>query len=325
MIAKSTFKPAWWLQNNHVQTLYPLFIKPTLFTNKIEVEYVELNDGDFIELIWSKLQVDNHNSPLVLLLHGLGGGFESHYVGKIFNTINQLGMRCVLMHFRGAGSKPNRLLRSYHAGETNDLDTIIKYLNYKEPKSQKMAIGISMGGSVLLKWLCENGKQPWIKKALAMSVPFELDVSAKCIDQGFSKVYQKHMLSSLKKNIINKIETYSIKYPFSISELMSFNDFYTFDDKVTAPMFGFKNALHYYKIASCRQYLSGIHTPTLILHALDDPFMNKSVIPLPHQLSPEVTLEISSSGGHVGFIEGITKSQANWWPSQRMINYFNEY
>lgn len=324
MIIQSSYEAAWWLKNNHLQTLYPIFLNSSITDKVIEHEYLELNDGDFIELIWSNHNLPT-NAPLVIVLHGLGGNINSHYIGKTFNSLNQNGMRCVLMHFRGAGEKPNRMLKCYHAGETTDLDTIIKYIHYKEPHSIKMAVGVSLGGAVLLKWLCENGTQPWIKKAFTISVPFELDVCAKCISQGFSNFYQYNMLRSLKRQIIKKIELFSLKYPFTVEDLMSFNDFFTFDNHVTAPLFGFKNAEHYYQVGSCRQYLSGIHTPTLILHALDDPFMDTSVVPHANQLSKEVTLEISANGGHVGFIEHTEQEKISWWPAQRMIKYLSEY
>lgn len=324
MIVKSSFECAWWLKNKHLKTLYPLTIQSTEYINQVEYESIHLKDGDFIELLWSNQKL-SHQPPLVLLLHGLGGNIHSHYVEKIVKQLNEHGMRVVLMHFRGAGQNPNRMRQGYHAAETNDLNTVIHYLNTKEPHSPKMAIGVLLGGGVLLKWLCENGEQPWIKKALAISVPFDLAIAAKCISKGFSKFYQNHMLVSLKKSIIQKIQTFALEYPFTIDELMSFNDFFTFDERVTAPIFGFKNAMHYYQVGSCRQYLSGIYTPTLILHAVDDPFMDISVIPKSHELSPSVTLEITNCGGHVGFVEYTHDCFINWWPGKKLIKYFSEY
>ena len=321
MIIDSTFEPAWWLRNAHLQTIYPYLAKNKNIQNPIEVEHVELSDGDFIELIWSNGQLDK-SAPLVILLHGLGGNFRSHYVQKLFYTLNQSGMRCVLMHFRGAGENPNRSIRCYHAGDTDDFNRIVHHLHKQEPLSEKMALGVSLGGGVLLKWLCENGTQPWIKKAFALSVPFQLDVSVECVSKGFAKVYQTHMLSALKNAYVKKMQKFSFHTPFSLNQILPISDFYTFDNTVTAPVFGFKNADQYYKLSSCRQYLSGIHTPTLILHALDDPLMNTSVLPRSHQLSKEVTLELSQSGGHVGFFGVDSEGGMQWWPEQRIINFF---
>jgi hypothetical protein len=323
MIVPSSFKPAWWLLNSHAQTLYPTLarrIKPPID----KTERFELPDGDFVDLAWAVNGVKS-DAPLVLLLHGLGGNANSKYAAGLLQVINQHGWRGALLHFRGASHEPNRLPRAYHSGETGDLDYLLRTLALREPNTKKAVVGVSMGGNVLLKWLGEQRAQSLIQAAVAVSVPFELNLVADRINLGFSRIYQASLLKSLRRVFHRKLENGAEDFPVSSEKLNSIRCFWTFDEHVTAPLHGFPNVHAYYREASSRQYLVNIATPTLIMHALDDPFMTPDIVPKVDELSNDILLEVSQRGGHVGFISGRVPGRPVFWLDHRIPRFLQDY
>lgn len=315
MIIMSEFKPAWWLLNAHAQTILPAFARKT--RPPIDsFERVELADGDFVDLAWSNGGLDV-NAPLVILLHGLGGNFQSTYVGGFMRAFQQFGWRSVLMHFRGAGLEPNRLPRAYHSGDTADLDFVLQFLAKKEPNTPKAAVGVSLGGNVLLKWLGENSNQNILAGAVAISVPFELRLVANKLNLKFSRIYQWYLLKKLK-NLFERKKQSLPQVPKILEESQQWDCFWTFDEYVTAPLHGFSNAHSYYRQSSSRSYLKNIKTKTLIIHSLDDPFMTKDIIPTPEELSDSIRLEVSKKGGHAGFISGFIPGKPVYWLEKRV-------
>lgn len=322
MIVKSEFKPAWWLASGHLQTLYPTLrrkIKPPPIT----LERLELPDGDFVDLAWSTASLPS-DSPLVILLHGLGGSMRSTYAAGFMHACNRQGFRTVLMHFRGAGDEPNRLPRAYHSGDTADLNYLIKQLAEREPATKKAVIGVSLGGNVLLKWLGEQGERSLVDAAVAVSVPFQLNLAADRMSSGFSRLYQGYLLRRLKKFFERKKESYTGELPAFLQDVNQWQCLWTFDDNVTAPLHGFANVHAYYRESSSRPYLAKITTPTLIIHALDDPFMSPETIPRNDELSPAVRLELSAGGGHVGFIAGTRPGRPIFWLDERIPDFLKE-
>ncbi len=323
MIKKSAFKPAWWLRNTHLQTLYPTLTR-RLLPPIDSHERFELPDGDFIDLAWATHGLAN-DTPLVVVLHGLGGDSNSTYVAGLLHAVNRSGWRGVLMHFRGASHEPNRLPRAYHSGDTGDVDCLLRALREREPKTKIAIVGVSLGGNVLLKWLGEEGKQSLVEAAVAVSVPFELRLVADRINQGFSRVYQSYLLKRLRKVFARKLKQHPECLPEAIHQMELLRCFWTFDDKITAPLHGFPHVHAYYREASSRQYLIHIATPTLIIHALDDPFMTPNVIPRADELSDAITLEVSPKGGHVGFITGSIPGKPVYWLDQRIPEFLKKY
>lgn len=322
MIITSNFKPAWWLANSHSQTIYPSLIRRIKAPVDV-MERLELPDGDFIDLAWAinGLAAD---TPLVILLHGLGGSVESNYAAGLMRVFNSLGWRAVVMHFRGASKEPNRLARAYHSGDTADFDYFLHVLAEREPETKKAAVGVSLGGNVLLKWLGEQGKQSMLKTAVAVSVPFQLRMVANTISQGFARIYQRYLLNRLKQVFEEKRKSFQGELPQALKDMDKWQCFWTFDEYVTAPLNGFDHVHAYYRESSSRAYLAKIATQTLIIHALDDPFMTPEVVPLSEELSEDVTLELSEKGGHVGFITGHLPGKPVYWLEQRIPEHLNQ-
>ena len=283
----------------------------------VEKERVELDDGDFIDLMWSEARSDT----TVLILHGLEGSIQSSYVKRILNYCNQHQIAAVLMHFRGCSGEPNRLLRSYHSGVTDDLRQIIKHINSRG-KRKIALLGYSLGGNLILKYMGEADTDTSIYCAVAVSVPMRLDICADTMDRGFAKIYQSSLLRRMIKKLNQKqklIEQCNISFPAP----ESMRNFREFDDCFTAPIHGFDGAQRYYQSCSSRQFLPYIEKPVLIIQSVDDPFMSPQVLPSEDELSASVTLELSSHGGHVGFWQsGVLKP--NSWLEPRIHRYLIE-
>jgi predicted alpha/beta-fold hydrolase len=309
MITNSTFKPLWWLKNPHLQTLWAN--RSTYAKPQGKTERLELSDGDFLDLEWF-----DASGSLVLLLHGLEGSSYSTYAIAAIRKLQAKGFHVVFMHFRGCSGEPNRLDCSYHSGHTADLQEVLQHITQHSGKSVHCAIGYSLGGNVLLKWLGEQGKQPYVKRAIAISVPFVLADAAKRMATGLSTFYASLLLRRLRDSYHEKFAHRSTKLSVDVEQL---KNFYQFDDQVTAPLNGFSGADEYYARSSSRSYLSKIQTTTLIIHARDDPFMYATTPPTEEELSPAVTLELAEHGGHVGFIEGNLLPKR--WLEERLIAF----
>jgi predicted alpha/beta-fold hydrolase len=316
MITHSDFEPAWWLPGPHLQTLWPVLLRRTPVFERRN-DRVELPDGDFLDIVWT----DRNGGPVILVLHGLEGGIDSHYIGGILAALSQSGYRGVLMHFRGCSGVPNRLPRSYHSGDTGDLQLVIQHIERSTGNGVAAVIGFSLGGNVLLKWLGEQQTTRSLKTAVAVSVPFRLNDCAIRLQQGISRIYRTYLLNKLRKSYKSRIHNIPPEHRVDVDDLKSFREF---DDQITAPLNGFRNVDHYYNESSSRQYLQRITIPTLIIHAKDDPFMWPSTIPQPQELSQAVTLELCSGGGHVGFIEGTTPWKSRYWLEMRIIRHLNQ-
>jgi predicted alpha/beta-fold hydrolase len=290
---------------------------PTFTTTR---ERLELPDGDFIDLVWSDA---SGARPLVLVLHGLEGGFDSPYVRRVMHTIVAHGWGACLLQFRGCSGEPNRLARSYHSGDTADLSFLLQTLYTRFPAREIGAIGYSMGGNVLLKWLGEQRANAGLAAAVAVSVPFDLAAAARRLDQGFSRFYQRHLLTSLRQKMLAKLARFAV--PFSAAELVAARSFWRYDDCVTAPLHGFRDAADYYAQSSCLPRLHAIEVPTLIVHARNDPFLPATSIPRAADCAAALTLEVHARGGHVGFVTDPAPGFTRPWLEARVVRFLQDF
>lgn len=319
MIINSTFKPAPWLRNPHLQTIFAGLVRPSpeLHTRR---ERIELPDGDFIDADW--VGDESPDAPVVIVFHGLMGSIESRYARGLLKQIAKRGWRGVMMHFRGA-TGVNRLPRGYHSGETEDPRFFINLLRKREPHTTLAAVGYSLGGNVLLKYMGEEGNRTPLATAVAVSVPFDLTLCARSIDIGFSRIYQRRLVGDMRRTAEEKFR--DMPPPFPLPELNRLRNFFDIDNALTAPLHGFRDVHDYYQQSACKQYLNGIGAPTLIIHAQDDPFMSPAVIPNAREISESVTLEISRHGGHVGFVAADRRGRPVYWLEQRIPDYLQKH
>lgn len=319
MSIKSLFTPPWWAANPHIQTILPFIFKvakPEVFRQK-----QELPDGDFIDLDW--LSQPHNGDPILVIIHGLEGSTESHYVRRMLAEANKVHLCSVVHHHRGCSGEPNRLARSYHSGDFDDLAFTLKQLKTYYPDSPLYAVGYSLGGNVLAKYQGYQQDKSLLDRAVIVSAPLTLSACAKKLESGFSKVYQSHLIKRLQKKMLEKLDNPDLvaKMPLNKAELQQLSTFYQFDDKVTAPLHGFNGVDDYYTRSSALSLIKHISKPTLIIHAKDDPFMTEAVIPTLDELSAAVNYELHISGGHVGFIDGGWPWKPRFYLEKRIIDF----
>ncbi len=305
-----------------MQTLFASFFRKEKL-KKTELETFWLDDGDFVECVWQK-QKPKDERPIVVLFHGLAGSVNSPYIIGLMNALEKKGFACVLMQFRGCGQRENLKPYAYHSGATADAKAFIAYLKTTYPKSRLHAVGFSIGGNMLLKLLGEWGEASPIHSAVSVSAPLRLDICANTIEKGFARVYQNYLLKPLKKTLIAKYAKFEMQKLLSLSkdEVQNIKTIRAFDDAYVAPMFGFASSEDYYEKCSARQFLKDIHTKTLIIHALDDPFMTSDILPNADELSSSITLEVSPHGGHVGFVTGSFREPV-YWLDDRIVGFLS--
>ena len=301
------YRPAWWLPDPHSATLWGRLGRREPVPNVCTFRW-DTPDGDFVEI--ARLNAPESspaNSPRVLVLHGLEGGVHSHYVRAIFREARARGWGADLLIFRSCGSELNRLPRSYHSGETGDPAFVIDQITTEFPDAPLGLFGVSLGGNVLCKLLGERGvtlpKQ--VVGAVAMSVPFDLARASRHIGRGFGSVYERAFLRSLIPKALQKVERHTELAP--LATVATARTIWEFDDTFTAPLHGFASAADYYRRASSISFLKDIRVPTLLLSAIDDPFLPPDVLDHVRTVAhgnSALTLEFPERGGHVGFTAG---------------------
>jgi uncharacterized protein len=284
-------------------------------------ERVQTRDGDFVDLDWLAAPV-SASAPLLLVLHGLEGSCRSHYVHGLLEHGRRLGWAGVLLNFRSCSGEPNRLPRFYHSGDTEDLDEIVHLLTAREPERAIVAAGVSLGGNVLLKWLGERGDAAPVAAAVGVSVPFDLEQCARALDRGFQKwVYTANFMRTFRQKVRAKARQHGAFV--DLAAVRRARTFAAYDRVVTAPLHGFADEVDYWRRASCAPYLAKVRRPTLLISAVDDPFVPASALPNPRALPPNVALEVTERGGHVGFVEG-PPWRVTSWAERRAVEFLQD-
>ena len=307
-----------WLPGGHAQTIYG-----ALFAPRPRLEYRRTQwdtpDGDFIELDW----VDGPaQAPLVVLFHGLEGGSRSHYALSLMHEVRARGWRGAVPHFRGCGGRPNRLPRAYHSGDFQEVHWILQRFAAQTGTAPRFAVGVSLGGNALLKWLAAEGAAAacLLRAAAAVSAPVDLQVAGHALARGFNRLYTWQFLRTLKLKSLEKLSRYPGLY--DARKVAHARDLYQFDDLVTAPLHGFESADDYWTRASSKPELRGIELPTLVVHARNDPFLPGGSLPRSDEVSPQVRLEYTDAGGHAAFVSGPFPGRLDWLP-KRLLEFFH--
>ncbi len=312
-----SYRPPRWLPGGHAQTIYPLLIKPE--PQPYRRQRCDTPDGDFIDLDWT--DTADQSRPLVVLFHGLEGSSNSHYAIALMRALAAIGWGGVVVHFRGCSGEINRLPRAYHSGDSDEIDWVLRQIQQRFPDRPRYAVGVSLGGNALLKWLGEreSGATGCIRAAAAISAPLDLTACGHHLGRGFNKIYTNHFLRTLKAGAAAKLQ----RYPglFNERRMREARSLYEFDDAVTAPLHGFAGAGDYWLRASSKPWLKTIQIPTLVLNAQNDPFLPAQALPTRDQASPAVKLDFLRQGGHVGFVTGNLPGRLDWLP-QRILHFF---
>lgn len=318
------FKAPWWLKSPHLQTILAKYLAPKAQVRTRQA-MLQLPDGDELQLNWGCSVEPSADTPLVVLLHGLEGNLRSHYVQGMLRCLEQQGYATVLMHFRGCHGKANKLPRAYHSGDTADFGYFISILRAEYPEVPLAAVGFSLGGNVLVKYCGEQGEANPLFGAVAVSAPLDLSASAKRINQGFSKVYQRYLLGRLKATMQRKLAAHpQFPLPIKSHDIEQLQSIRQFDDLITAPMHDFLHAEDYYQRCSGKAFLDHVAKPLLLVHAEDDPFLGASSIPDKTTLNRHVQLMLSAQGGHVGFVAGALPWRRYYWLEHLVPQFFQQ-
>ena len=316
------YSPAWWLPGAHAQTLWgKLFrrepLQPTV------MERWDTPDGDFLDI--HRLEAASPSpAARLLVLHGLEGTIRSHYAQALLGEAHTRGWAADMLIFRSCGSELNRTRRFYHSGETTDLAFVVRRLLEESPEPSLVLAGVSLGGNVLLKYLGEQGVglPRQIKAAAAVSVPFDLARSSRHINRGFARVYQRHFLRSLRQKAFGKLERFPDLIPRERLDAMQ--TMHDFDNMITAPLHGFRDADDYYSQSSSLGWIGRISIPTLLLSAADDPFLPPEVLDQVRaeaSRNPVLELEFPRHGGHAGFISGLNPFRPDYYAERRACDF----
>jgi len=313
------YRPPWWLRGGNAQTIYAALVLRGAHV-RYRRERWDTPDGDFVLVDWIDGPAE---APLVALFHGLEGSSGSHYARALMSAIRQRAWRGVVPHFRGCGGEPNNLPRAYHSGDSREIDWMIRRMRVAAGAAPLFAVGVSLGGNALLKWLGEEGDvaRAIVSAAAAVSAPVDLTAAGNSLGRGFNLVYARHFLGTLKRKTAAKL----VRFPGCVDGAAAARarTLRQFDDAVTAPLHGFRDALDYWRRASAKPLMARVRVPTLVINARDDPFMPSAHLPSPRHVSPEVVLDFPETGGHVGFVTGPFPGRIGWLP-ERVLGFFDD-
>jgi len=318
-IKSQTYNPPFPFKHYHLNTIFP-----TLFRKIKEINYererIDTADNDFIDLDFSKVG----GNSLIIILHGLEGNAHKSYVKGLVRTMNRAGVDAVAMNLRGCSNEDNRNFYSYHSGKTEDLETVINYITNNYNYNKLFLSGFSLGGNIVLKYLGEKSDKinPIIKAAVGISVPCDLRATSYNFLKKDNFLYQYRFIRSLRKKALSKVKRFP-EYQHLEKDIKDCKTFFDFDNLITGPSNGFKDAEDYWKQSSCKQFITSIRVPTLLINALDDPFLPNECYPFEEaKQNPNFIFETPKYGGHVGFIEKWPLSK-ELWVEKRVIEFFS--
>jgi len=296
------FKPILPIWTGHSQTILGHIIPSPFLTEKFEKQILTLPDGDQLLLYFI-----NNNSPYTLsVYHGLGGSSEADYMRRTAKLGLSLGWNIVLVNHRMA-TEEAVAKRSYHSGRGEDAEAVLDWCRQKFSGSKQIAVGFSMSGSILLNLLVKRYGQRTPDYAVIVNAPLKLDSAAELLTKNFSKIYDLRFYLMLKQ-LIQKREDLKLPLWGKTTDI---------DEAYTSKKNGFKNARDYYMQCSSWPYLEKIETPTFVLTAEDDPFVdveNYRTAKWPKS----VHLTICKSGGHMGYMD----AQADAKYGRRWLDYY---
>jgi predicted alpha/beta-fold hydrolase len=304
--------------SGHVQTIYPFVFRP-----RPEVPYdrqrLETSDGDFVDLDWSRGGGDR----LVVVLHGLEGHSRSTYVLGMARAARLQGLDVLAMNHRSCGGELNRKPTMYHSGWTRDLHEVLLMVEALGRYQSVDLVGFSLGANVVLKYLGEDPSRipSIVRRAVALSVPCDLEDASRALGRPQCAIYMRYLLDLLRKKIIRK----SRLFPgmFDLTGIQGLKNFRQFDDRFTAPMHGFRDALDYWRSSSSRQFLDRIERPTCIINAANDPFLGPQCYPVGEARNNDsLSLIMPETGGHVGFVGCGVPGWMYWseWMTMRFLH-----
>lgn len=297
-LVHSHYRPPHLFRLGHFSTIYSGVFRSIKGLEQTR-ERLFLPDGDFLDLDWSKAQ--GTSNRVVLLFHGLEGNAQRHYIMGSAKLLSENGFDACAINFRSCSGMPNLEYRSYHSGATEDLKAVLEHVQQKDRYMEVFLMGYSLGGNLVLKYLGEGNAVPKeVKGGMGISVPCDLKDTCDQLLAPKNFLYAKRFKNHLLEKLWEKQHRFPEK--ISLKEIEQIKTLKDFDDVYTAPAHGYKDAMDYYEQCSCKQFLSNINVPSLIVSARNDSFLGKACYPITiAEKCNKLHLEITKYGGHVGF------------------------
>jgi uncharacterized protein len=318
-LIESSYLAPRWLPGGHAQTIFPARFVP-IAQVAYRRERWDTPDGDFLDVDCAQPEPQSAEAPVLVLFHGLEGCSQSHYARAIMRLFADHGWRGLVVHFRGCSGEPNLLARAYHSGDSDEGDWALRRAHALWPQAKLHAIGVSLGGNMLAKWLGERGQEAgFVTAAASVGSPLDLVAGGAAISRGFNLVYTRMFMVTLRAKALAKADL----FPDAVRReaLQRARNLYEFDNAYTAPVHGFRDTLDYWTRASAKPLLRGVCVPHLILNACNDPFVPAASLPIVAEVSRAVVLEQPREGGHIGFAQGRWPGQLDFLP-RRLLEFF---
>jgi predicted alpha/beta-fold hydrolase len=304
-----------------VQTIFSAKLAP-LPSIDYRRERWDTPDGDFVDVDFALPEPDAAGvaAPVVVLFHGLEGSSRSHYARAFMRAAADRAWRGLVVHFRGCSGEANRLARAYHSGDSDEGDWILRRVHARWPASLLYAVGVSLGGNMLAKWLGEREEDAaFVTAAASICAPLDLAAGGAALGRGFKLVYTRMFLATLKRKALAKAQRFpGVVLPEAI---LLARDLYDFDNAYTAPVHGFRNTDDYWTRAAGKPWLRSVRVPHLVINARNDPFVPARSLPTAADVSRFVQLEQPRTGGHVGFARGGPPGELGFLP-ERVFAFF---
>jgi predicted alpha/beta-fold hydrolase len=311
-VSDPVFHPAPLLGDPDVQTVFATLWRPRPGPPVVRERW-ELPDGDFLDV--DRAAGRGPDAPVAVLCHGLEGDSRTPYIRGLARALVARGLAVAALNFRGCSGEPNRLLRSYHSGETGDLAHAVERLSAERPGRPVVVAGFSLGGNVVTKWMGELGAAApaALRGGVAVSVPFDLAASGGRLDGPgtMTWVYRERFLKRLRRKALEKARRFPGRLDAGAVERLA--TFRAFDDLVTAPTHGFASGADYYARCSSGPFVARIRLPFLLLQSADDPMVPPETIPAEAaRRAPSVRLVVTARGGHTAFVDGSPLRPGFW-------------
>ncbi|MBK9451294.1 MAG: alpha/beta fold hydrolase [Bacteroidetes bacterium] len=308
IIDETGYKSPYFLSNAHLGTIVPNLLRFTFGVN-YQRERIFTADGDFLDIDWSV----GGNKRLVILSHGLESSSRATYIVGMVKHFNRHGYDTLAWNFRSCSGEVNLTVPFYHPGQTDDYQLVVDAAIARGYQEIYLA-GFSLGGAITLRYLGELGEKvrPEIKRAVVFSVPTDLSASAHHLSEGNQAMYGRAFLFKYRRKMNLKAKKMPEHYDMTAwDHIQTMIDF---DEAFNVPWHHHRNAEEFYAATTPKDLLTDIGIPTLIVNAMNDPFLPPACYPWDAASSRDnLFLEVPELGGHVGFMtlswKGITWSE----------------
>jgi predicted alpha/beta-fold hydrolase len=327
----TAFEPRRWLRNGHAQTVIGNFLRRTNSLAAPTPTLVEVSPASGSQIStrvlchchWQPEEV-RPQRPTAILLHGLEGSSDSQYIVGNANKLWRAGANVVRMNMRNCGGTESLSPTLYHSGLSGDVDAVMRYFLAAEQLESIALIGYSMGGNLVLKLAGGLGASapPELKAVVGVSPALDLGPSADALHQPHNRIYERRFLRALLKRFRRK----AMLFPraFDPNRATGIRSLREFDDRITALYSGFASADDYYFRAAAARVVDRIAVPTLILHAMDDPFVHITPETLAKlKANSHITLLQPEHGGHCAFLANPNRAAGDdgYWAETTLLQF----